>query len=267
MAFLALKAFTLDTHPRSTKDGQCDSYCLCEQDGGNPLIILVKPGSRGMEMVYRKVSQDSCGTPAREGKCAGRLAISSLQRLERLETGRGSVRKAGRSDGTFFYRPVCVQNKQATPSLLQLEAGPISMCSGCIVNSIDQPLPIPLPSFHNDQQMPREDHERRSRCGDDSTDLAEPSLVSRTTEGSNKRTHSPPNVSGHHTEHIGRVSPTSDRGPSPISRLAHIRQSFTSRGFSEGVIGILKPSQHTPQFGGNEIAGVLQGAYVQFQHL
>ena len=63
-AFLALKW----THIQGLfyKDGQCDSYCLCEQDGGNPLIILVKPGSRGMEMVYRKVKIHAEHLPGKE---------------------------------------------------------------------------------------------------------------------------------------------------------------------------------------------------------
>ena len=47
---------------------------------------------------------------------------------------------------------------------------------------------------------------------------------------------------GNSAKHIMGVSPTHDRRPPPTNHMACIRQSFSAREFSQGVIGILKKS-------------------------
>ena len=225
-----------------TQDGQCNSDLLCEQDGRYPLVSNVESGSRGMEMVHCKIDQNTCRASTRERECTGRLAITPLWRLQRLKAGQGSVHQAERSDGTIHHRSLRLQNEQAVASVLQLEARSIRIYSGCTINPMDQSIPVPLSTVYTDQQMHRKDQAGESRSSDDCTCLAEPSMVSKTPGGSDRRTHPPPDDPGHLAEHARRGPPTGDQGPPPSSRMAHIRQSLSSRGFSEGVIGILKKS-------------------------
>lgn len=127
-----------EVHPvHSSKDGQCDSYRL---DGSNPLIGDVRSGHRSVEVVHPKIDQNPCRASTREGECAGRLATTPLRRLERLEAVRGSVHQAKRIGGAIHHGPFCLQNEQAAASVLQLEAGPTCICSGCTINPLDQYL-------------------------------------------------------------------------------------------------------------------------------
>ena len=206
-----------------TQDGQCNSDLLCEQDGRYPLVSNVESGSRGMEMVHCKIDQNTCRASTRERECTGRLAITSLWRLQRLEAGQGSVHQAERSDGTIYHRSLRLQNEQAVASVLQLEARSIRIYSGCTINPMDQSIPVPLSTVYTDQQMHRKDQAGESRSSDDCTRLAEPSMVSKTPGGSDRRTHPPPDDPGHLAEHARRGPPTGDQGPPPSSRMAHIR--------------------------------------------
>ena len=79
-----------DSYP--PPNGQYHGDSICEQDGRNPLLTLVKPGSQDLEMVPLQVYHHPCGTSPRQGECEGRLGISPLQRFKRLETTQGGVR-------------------------------------------------------------------------------------------------------------------------------------------------------------------------------
>lgn len=90
--------------------------------------------------------------------------------------------------------------------------------------------------------MPGQGQGGESRCTDDSPCLAEPGMVSNSTPDATELSSSPARDSGH-TDQSKRRAPSNGHGrPSPPSRLAHIRESYRSRGLSEGVIKMLSKS-------------------------
>ena len=107
---------------------------------------------------------------------------------------------------------------------------------------MDQPLPIPLSTICTDQQVHREDQGGESRGSIDCTSLAELSLVPKPTGNTSQRTSVAPNVPGHPPEPTGGTPPIGDRRSPSTGRVAYIGQQFRSRGFSEGVIAILRKS-------------------------
>lgn len=146
----------------------------------------------------------------------------------------GSVCPAERDTGTIHHRPLCIQDQQTTSSILQLETRPNSTCRRCILNPMGRPPPKPLPTLRIDQQVHREDQGGESHAV----------LISRTKSGIHvwnvsERTSAAPNIPGHPPEPTRGSPPVGDGGPPPSGHMAYIGHD---RGFSEGVIAILRKS-------------------------
>ena len=101
---------------------------------------------------------------------------------------------------------------------------------------------LPIPSIRVNQQMSGEDQQRRGGCSNDCSSVAESGVVSNSAGKPSGRTNAATRIS-EHPKKLGRhASSPSHQGPSSSGRLAHIRQNFSTRGFSEGVIGMLNRS-------------------------
>ena len=222
--------------------GQCHSNLIHQQDGGNPLISTFRSCSGNVEMVPTEGCHNPCGTSPRHREHQSRLGISACERFERLETPKGSFLTAGTKVWTLHNRPVCIQNKCTDTDLLQLETGSTSSGGGCIVDIMAKPQTLHVSPVFSDYQMLGENRPRRSGCYTNSSSLAEPGLVSKSTGITNGRSNSTSGDSQHCDGHRQQHTPTSIPGSSTTSRLAHIRQTFSTRGLSEGVITILNKS-------------------------
>ena len=221
---------------------QCNSSGISEQDGRNPLVTLVQLSSRHLEVVSREVHSNSCGTPSRKGKCKSRLGVSAFEGFKRLEVTQGNLPTPGGETGTILDRSLCLENEHTTSGVLQLEAGPNGTNSRCPLDPMEQAPSVPVSSIHLDQQMSGKDQQGGNRGSNGGTSLAKPGLVSKASGAVIPRANPSPRNTEHSVEHRGRLSSPSPAGPPALSRLAHIRKTFSAEGFSEGVIQMLTKS-------------------------
>ena len=144
--------------------------------------------------------------------------------------------------GPFTIEPICISNECTTSNILQLDTRSTCSGCGCSVHPMVEAPALHVPSICIDKSMPGQGQGGESRCTDDSPCLAEPGMVSNSTPDASELSSSPARDSGH-TDRSKRKAPSNGHGrPSPPSRLAHIRESYRSRGLSEGVIKMLSKS-------------------------
>ena len=99
-----------------------------------------------------------------------------------------------------------------------------------------------VPSICVDKLVPGQDQGGGGRCTDDNPRMTEPGVVSNPTTDASELSSFPTRESGHTDQPKRRAPPNGHGRTPPPSRLAHIRESYCSRGLSEGVIKMLSRS-------------------------
>lgn len=171
-AFFALKSFASQVENASI---------LLRLDNVTAIAFINKMGAThsqdlsdlAVEMVYRLEDLYSCQTPPRQGERARRLGIPTCARLERLEIEPPDFSGTRMPARTILHRPLCVEDQYATRVLLQLETRSVHSSCGRSVNSLDKPLPLPVPPVCTDHMMPRQDQGRTDIGSSHSTSVAE----------------------------------------------------------------------------------------------
>ena len=225
--------------------GQCYSNCFCQQDGRHTFTGPVGPGSGDLEMVYGTGNLYSCRASPRQGEHRSRLGVTTPARLQRLEIETPDFSGSRESAWTILHRPFCIKDQCSTRVILQLEARPICCSGGCCDDSVDEALPLPVPPVGIDLQMPRQDQKGTDVGSPHSSPLAESGVVPTSPRISS----GPPNPAAtnprHSDESKWKEPPSDPPRPSSSSRVAHLKQTFRSKGLLEGVIEILKRSWRT----------------------
>ena len=81
-AFLALKTFVRDCHSGNTSlNQQCDSGCLCEQDGRSTFNPPLQPSCQNVEVVLQHGHICPWRASSKEGECESRVGVSACKGL------------------------------------------------------------------------------------------------------------------------------------------------------------------------------------------
>ena len=226
----------------SVSHRQCDSHRLHQPNGGTTLSSPIRFSSHPLEVVPGKEDFNTCRACTRYRKHPSRLGVQTCIGLKRLGLTQGPLPASRGETRTIFHRPVCITHKCSTPSLLQLASRSSGANSRRTITAMDNTSCILVSPIFPDHSLSREDTGGSGNCRDDCSSLAQPIVVSaptRETEGLSDT--SPSNT--RHPYQLGRTEPPNGLGrPSATSRLAHLRRSYQERGFSEGVIEMLRKS-------------------------
>lgn len=195
-----------------------------------------------MEVVLQQGHICPCRASSREGECESGLGVSACKGLQRLDDSKGHLPAVRGRAWAIYNRPVSIPNECTTSNVLQLETRSTCIGCGCSVHSMAETPALHVPSICVDKSVPGQDQGGGGRCTDDSPRMAEPGVVSNPTTDASELSSSPTRDSGHTDQPKRRAPPNGHGRTSPPSRLAHIRESYRSRGLSEGVIKMLSRS-------------------------
>ena len=227
-----------------TSAGQCNSSCLCEQDGGYSFAVSVQTNTTDLGLVHGKELNNSRRAPSRETECTSRLGVSTYDRFQRLATAPSHFPPTSGEIGSIHSGFVCFTNQCPTTNVLQLETGPSSPYSGRSLHFVEKPLPLHVPTFCSNLSMFEQTQRGRSNGSSDSTDMDKPSVVSSAfTEFDRSPNPSPkPQYPNEPTRH----NPSNGNGGTSTSGcVACLRRSYRTEGLSDGVIDIIRKSWRT----------------------
>ena len=221
---------------------QSHCYSLLEQDG-QPHKIPALPASSGdLGMVSSSSDFPSRRILGRKGQCFGRLGIPS-SRQQRLATPAISLRGSPPPPRSLYNRSLCEQNKHTAANLLQLETRPTGESGRCLFNIMVARPTLPFSSLQSNWEGTYEDSTGRTRlCLPDSSSMASPGLVSSGFEDVSEEPSPPSHGTGFAVSPRPEPSPSDSRESVASSRMACLRQDFSSQGFSERVTELLLQS-------------------------
>ena len=254
--------------PPST--GQHHGNCLHQQDGWHPLRPPIRSCGGDLELVHLQEHNDPCGTSPRTGECEGRLGVTSPSRLKRLDAASGCLPTVGIQGRSFLHPLVCIENQHPASPLLQLEGGPRRTSSGCLLNHLEGPQSIPVPSLCTDTQVPEQAEGGEGDSLANCTSLAKSDLVPSTSGLPGGLSHPP---SPNPTLCPARTGPLAEKGHLPlagwcVSRDPALRRVYQTESLrSSGSPGGPRLSQHTTMPGDSGLVGALKGKQIHFQLL
>lgn len=223
--------------------GQCNSYCLCEQDGGYSFTVSVQTSNTNLGLVHGKELNNSRRAPSRETERTSRLGVSTYDRFQRLATSSSHFPPTLGEIGSIHSRFVCFTNECPTTNVLQLETGPSSPYSGRPVYFMGKPLPLYVPTFCSDLSMFEQTQGGRSNGSSDSTKMDKPSVVPSTFTEFDQSPNPSPSKPQYPNEPTGHNPSNGNGGPPTSGRVACLRRSYyRTEGLSDGVIDIIRKS-------------------------
>ena len=178
-------------------------------------------------------------TSSRQGECNSRSGIPCDEGQVRLETEPNSIQpiKTVTSDDN---RSVCITPHSPTASVFQLETRPPSSGNRCLPTGLVRYEGICQPALESDRQSPRKDPRAPGHSdGADNSTLAIPSVVS-SGDGSVGRGTTPPSRGRKLDDTNGGENAT--RGSSQTSRVAYLKQSYSTQRISESASQLLLAS-------------------------
>ena len=253
---------------------QCDSDCLCEQDGRSTFNTPLQSSCRDVEVVLQQDHICPRRASSREGQCESGLGVSACKGLQRLDDSKGHLPAVRGTAGAIYNRPIGISNECTTSNILQLETRPACSGCGCSVHPMAEAPALHVPSICIDKSMPGQGQGGESRYTDDSPScLAEPGMVSNSTPDASELSSSPARDSGR-TDRSKRRAPSNGHGrPStlaawPISGSRNATEDFLKElSRCSASLGGVQRSLHMLQLGDSGVAGVLNGISIPFQHL
>ena len=132
----------------SPSNGQYYSDFLLEQVRRQPLMTLIRPSQRNLDLVHPKENNHPCGKLARIREYPCRLGEPTPYRLQQLETRQEDLLELRQETGPIHNRPICLHDVCSGNQMLQLKTWYHSICSGCTVNIMEQPSSVLVPTIH-----------------------------------------------------------------------------------------------------------------------
>ena len=179
----------------------------------------------------REKCNSPSGTSARSAELAGRRGVQNSERSLRLDAEAGSIPANKLSNGSAGDGSVCITPDQATPAFLQLEARPRGGSDGCLYAGLGSLSGVCQPSMVSDSSLSDQAEETSCTNSIDNTPVENAAVVSISsgiTRGFPSEDTSSIRLGSNAT---GAGVSNATRG-TPTSRLAYLRQSYSSQGFS-----------------------------------
>jgi len=147
-------------------------------------------------------------------------------------------------NGSYTNRPICLAANQTATLLLQLEARPRCRGNQCLHTELGKDERLCLPPMVLDLLLSEPNKEARSQTSNGGTTMALPTMVSSTSPNVGRSSPSTPSNS--------RPSPEShqpgvhnESGSVNLGRMAHLRESYSSRRISSQVTDLLLSAKPT----------------------
>ena len=181
-----------------------------------------------------------------QGKLPSRPRITEESELRRLAPLPFCVPNTKPEVGYPNSGLLCIQSDEATPTVHELASGPREPGIECVLPGLVSGFPLSLPSFQSDRSDIEEGPDGQSRKGHSGgSTLAGPVLVSHSIVDVHRPSKGNPEPMGPSDER--RRTTTSIGGkPNPAAGgVAHLRESYASKGFSEQVVSLLVASKRS----------------------
>ena len=138
---------TSEIYHDSASLGQCHSNCISQQAGGYTMLITVEPSTGDLELVHWQEDYHTCGAPSRKIRCQSGLGITTHNRFHWLDAPLGDFSSAADQEGPIHNRLVCLKDQFPASCILQLEARPRGLGSGCIIDLLEDHYLYVFPPF------------------------------------------------------------------------------------------------------------------------
>ena len=241
-AFLALQCFAKHSHS-VTILMRMDSVTAVtyQQTRGDPLTPTLSACPNHMGVVHRKENISTGRTPARAGQCSSRPRLKINEGSMRLDAESSGIQSNPAPNGAPRDRLVCFPTDETATKILQLEARSRGTRDRCILSGLVSDERICKSPMVPDSSMSESGKETSSQSGDGHTTVDLSAMVP----------HHPGDVGGLSQNTTSkrqsgalanRTSICNESGGSSISGMAHIRESFTSRGISAEASNLLLSS-------------------------
>lgn len=222
---------TQPQYDHSDKTGQCHSGDIYQQTKENPLTPTLSACPDHMGVVHREENISTGRAPAREGQCSSRPRVKINEGSMRLDAESSGIQSNPAPNGAPRDRLVCFPTDETATKILQLETRSRGTRDRCILSGLVSDERICQSSMVPDSSLSESGKETSSQSGDGHTtvDLSamvphHPGDVGRLSQNTTSKRRS--------GGLANRTSIYNESGGSSISGMAHIRESFTSRGIS-----------------------------------
>ena len=225
----------------SVEVGQYNCNDLHQQNGGNTVTASVSIGPLLMGVVSAEGDILSSSASARERECSGRSGVQNSEGSLRLDAEPQCIQANSSTNGSLRGGFVCISPNQTTTTVLQLEAGSRSRGSGCIQSGLVSSKGFCQPSVVPDSSLPGSVKEAESQDSANHSSVEHPTLVS-SSAGAIRRLSQTATPAGRSCEMPNSTRVYNESKGSRPNCMAHLRESFASRGLSSEAARLLLSS-------------------------
>ena len=222
--------------------GQYNSCLLLEQAGGVPLSVTLTSGGENSSLVPGSERDPDSSLRTGKTECTGRLTQSiahdSSLRMDSLSqcssTDLGHLVQT--SDRSFCYK---IQQK--TSSVCLSGAGPTSVGSGCLLNTVEESGCLCLPSLSHNRESTEESKGRRRIYDSSSSVVGGTTMVSRPSSTYTRKSSS----ASARSKVLGTTKDRSSSRKSQssaTSRMDAVRDTLSAQGASKELIELIEYS-------------------------
>ena len=225
----------------SVEAGQCDSHDIYQQNGRDTLRTAVSTSPLPLAMVPREGDIFGSCAPTRPRECSSRPRVQSNEGSVRLDARSHSIQTNSGSDGPLRGGFVCIPSDQTTASVLQLEAGSGGRRGGCIQSGLVSSKGLCQSTMVPDLSMSSSGEEATSQGSVNHPSMEHSTMVPSST-GAVRGLSPPATESGESCEMSINTGLHNETRGSNSDCMAHLRESFASRGLSSEATGLLLSS-------------------------
>ena len=213
------------------KNGQCIGSDIHQPKGWNALHSIMQFSTANVGVVHSERDHVTGRAPAGDFQCSGRYRIPDSQGQMRLDDQPQNIPEITAITRPIRDRPVCISPNQATTQIFQLATGSRGGGYRCFSSELDPNEGLCQPPMVSNTALPEPDKATTGKSIVDNASVALPTLVPGCLRDVTGLPSSTSSSRGLDTEPLqSRVHNAA--GDSNISRMAHLRKSFSSRGIS-----------------------------------
>ena len=221
----------LESYDSPASVGQFYSSDLHQSERGHLLPETVSASHLSVGMVPRQEHHTVSRAPPRDSQCSSGCGIENGERSLRLDAKPSCVSEDHDSDGSTRDRPVCLQVNQTTSALLQLEARPRGRGHGCLPPGLGKGTRFCQPTLVPHTPVLNQGQDRGGEDGPSGSLVENAIMVPGITGATGGLSKSSPTSTRSSSDAIRSGFSNATRSPN-TDRLFHLRESFTSQGFS-----------------------------------
>ena len=225
--------------PRSPENGQSDSGRVRKQHGRDRLHPDNADCQGSLDVVPPKGNNLVGPAPSGQRQHDSRPGIERNEGPLRLAAKQGNLWKDPPSISQSERRPLCLPPDLPAAEIFQLEAGPSSRSHRCLPAELEGPVRLCQPTMESRGVGPRYGGNARSGSGPRCPNLAIPAMVPETTQLAVVH---PTENSAPAGSNAGDSGGLPTRAQPPASRLAYLRQRYSSQNLSKEASDLLLSS-------------------------